>query len=376
MAMLRLPLILLCLGVGSVLAQGVPAPPAVAAKGYLLIDHHSGVVLAEGQADQPFDPASLTKLMTAYVVFGALADGRIALDDAVLVSEKAWRMRGSRMFIEVNTEVAVSELIRGMIIQSGNDASVALAEHISGSVEAFIETMNDTALRLGMTGTAFRNVTGLPSRGHVSTARDLAALARAIINEYPEHYFLYSEREYTFNDIRQYNRNALLRLDPSVDGMKTGYTSRAGYCLVSSAERDGMRLIAVVLGMDTAGERTKGSQALLDYGFSAYETHRLFGYGDPVAQARVLHGEPDTVALGASRDIYVTIPRGRYDYLRATLNLAGELVAPLAHDAPLGELTLEIEDQWLDSVPMFSLHAVQEAGFIGRISGGIDRLFD
>jgi D-alanyl-D-alanine carboxypeptidase (penicillin-binding protein 5/6) len=364
---MRVLLLLLSLVVGSVAAQDGAPVPDINAKSYLLIDHHSGMTLAEGRADEQLDPASLTKLMTAYLVFEALEAGQIALDDLVLVSEKAWRMRGSRMFIEVDTEVQVRDLIRGMIIQSGNDASVALAEHVAGSVDSFVESMNETALEIGMNSTVFRNVSGLPARGHVSTARDLALLARAIIDQFPEHYYLYSEREYTFNEIRQYNRNALLRIDASVDGMKTGYTSRAGYCLVSSAQRGGMRLIAVVLGMDSARERTKGSLALLNYGFESFETHRLYGNGDTVARARVEGGSPDTVALGTARDIYVTIPRGQYEDLRATLNLTGELVAPLTSDAPVGELALAFHDRLVESVPIFSLHSVDSATFFERL---------
>ena len=268
----------------------VAAPPKVTAASHYLVDFSTGTVLAASNADEEVEPASLTKLMTAYVVFKALAADRIAIDDQALVSTKAWKTGGTRMFIDVNSHVEVSDLIRGMLIQSGNDAATALAEHVAGSVEAFVALMNAEAATLGMGNTVFRNPTGLPARGHHSSARDLGVLAKAIISEFPSYYGLYAEREFSYNGIAQPNRNRLLWRDPTVDGMKTGYTDGAGYCLVSSAVRDGMRLIAVVMGGKTPKMRNDGAQALLNYGFDNYETHRLYAAGEALSTARVWGG--------------------------------------------------------------------------------------
>ena len=354
----------------------VPAPPQLDAKSYFLMDYASGEVLAESAATEQYDPASVTKLMTAYVVFKALAEKRIALDDQVYVSERAWRTPGSRMFIEVDTQVPVEKLISGMIIQSGNDASVALAEHVAGSVESFVELMNHYAESLGMTSTHYANPTGLTSKGHVSSARDSALLARAIIAEFPEFYGLYSEKQFTYNEITQHNRNALLWRDESVDGLKTGYTSSAGYCLVSSAERGGMRLIAVVMGMPSAAERASGSQALLNYGFRFYETHRLYARGETVTEAKVRKGGSKTVALGLDEDVYVTVPRGKYGELKATMEVDEELVAPIVEQQGLGEIRVALGDEDISVLPLVSLNAVPEAGILARIADGIMLWFD
>lgn len=376
--MYRLLIACAALIAGSVFAEDfpVPAPPELDAGSYYLMDFASGEVLAESASDEPLEPASLTKLMTAYVVFKALADGRIALTDEVYVSEKAWRTQGSRMFIEVESEVTVDLLLQGMVVQSGNDASVALAEHVAGSVDSFVDLMNQYADRLGMTGTHFGNVTGLPSEGHVSTAHDLALLARAIISEFPDRYSLYSQREFTYNEIKQHNRNALLWRDDSVDGLKTGYTSAAKYCLVSSAEREGMRLIAVVMGMPSANSRADGSQALLNYGFRFYETHKLYARGEPITKARVWKGAPDTVELGLAEDFYITVPRGKYSALKATMDVKTELVAPLEERESVGEVKVSFEEQDIQAVPLVSLHAVREAGFLTRLVDGISLWFD
>jgi D-alanyl-D-alanine carboxypeptidase (penicillin-binding protein 5/6) len=346
----------------------VPAPPQLAAKSYYLMDSASATVLAESAAHDRLEPASLTKLMTAYAVFRALDAGRIAVEDRVVVSEKAWRTQGSRMFIEVQTEVGVGDLLRGMIIQSGNDASVALAEHVAGSVEAFVELMNAYAAALGMAETVYRNPTGLPAEDHLSSAHDSAILARAIIEEFPEYYALYSEREYTYNSITQHNRNALLWRDASVDGLKTGYTESAGYCLVSSARRSGMRLIAVVMGMASADGRTAASEALLNYGFRFFETHKIYARGQQVAEARVWKGDPPSVALGLSDDLFVTIPRGRYPDLAATMELKTELVAPVDEAAQVGEVHISFRGSSLAVLPLVSLHEVPAAGLWTRIS--------
>ncbi|MDX1561598.1 MAG: D-alanyl-D-alanine carboxypeptidase family protein [Gammaproteobacteria bacterium] len=350
--------------------------PAIDARAYVLVDATSGAVLAASAADQPLNPASLTKLMTAYLVFEALENGRLALDDLVRVSEKAWRATGSRMFIEVDSDVVVSDLLRGLIIQSGNDAAIALAEHLAGSEDAFVERMNETAATLGMTGSHFRNTTGLPASGHVSTANDLALLARVLIDDYPQYYSLYSEREFTFNQITQHNRNSLLWRDGGVDGLKTGYTSAAGYCLVSSATRDGMRLIAVVLGASTAAQRAAGSQALLDYGFASFETHKIYSKGQALAEAKVWKGSDDTLSLGLDRDLYVTVPRGRYDALAATMALHANLVAPIAAFEPVGEVELSLGDQVLSVLPLVALDTVDEGWLLTRVADGIALWFE
>lgn len=350
----------------------VPAPPDVPAEAYYLVDAVTGEALGESAGDEPLPPASLTKLMTAYVVFQALAAGAVSVDDDVTVSEKAWRTGGSRMFIEVDTEVGVEALLHGMIVQSGNDASIALAERVAGSEGAFVERMNDQAARLGMTSTTFRNSTGLPAKGHVSSAHDLAILARALIEQFPEYYSLYSEREFTYNSITQHNRNVLLWRDASVDGLKTGHTEAAGYCLATSAERDGMRLIAVILGAKTPKARADAGLALLDYGFEFYETRRLYARGEPVTETRVWKGDPGKVELGLAEDLYVTLPRGRYQDLTATLELAADLVAPVEAAAQAGRMRVAFLGKDLRTLPLVVLRAVPEGGLWTRISDGVE----
>ncbi len=351
----------------------IPAPPQVGAVGYLLIDFASDRVIAEKAADVPVEPASITKLMTAYAVFKALEQGQIHMDDQVRVSEKAWRTQGSRMFIEVDTEVSVEDLLRGMIIQSGNDASVALAEYVAGTEETFVGLMNQYAGMLGMTGTNFENPTGLPGDNHVMTARDIGLLAKAIIDEFPEYYGFYSEREFTYNGIRQHNRNSLLWRDQSVDGLKTGHTDAAGYCLVTSAERDGMRLISVVLGTSSPDARADASQALLGYGFRFYETHRLYASGEEITTARIWRGDPQVAALGLTDDLYVTIPRGKYDSLAAVMDLSTDLFAPLQPQATVGAVRVSLDGELVSDVPLVLLHEVTQAGFFARLKDDIAR---
>ena len=368
----RMPvLVAFCVLAAGLAAADEPPLPPIDAKSYYLVDASSGAVLAESAAAEELDPASLTKLMTAYLVFGALDRGEVGIDDRVLVSEKAWRAPGSRMFIEVGSEVALGDLLRGLIVQSGNDAAIALAEHVSGTVEAFVEAMNRKALELGMTGTRYRNTSGLPARDHVSTAKDTAVLARALIDEFPQHYALYSEREFTFNQITQHNRNALLWRDESVDGLKTGYTSAAGYCLVSSAERDGMRLIAVVFGASTADARTESSMALLDHGFGAYETHKLYSRGEAIAQARVYKGKRELLALGPAADVFVTVPRGAYASLDASAALTADLVAPLELYQAVGELAITLGGELVSVLPLVALETVQEGWLLTRMTDGV-----
>ena len=354
----------------------IPAPPQLGVKGYILIDHATGDIVAESNPDEILEPASLTKLMTAYTVFKALEDELISLDDQVRVSERAWGTEGSRTFIEIDTPVSVEDLLQGMIVQSGNDASVALAEHMAGTEEVFTDLMNFYADQLGMENSSFRNSTGLPDPDHYMTARDAATIARAIIAEFPEYYMWYSQREFTYNDIEQFNRNTLLWRDESVDGLKTGYTEAAGYCLVTSAERSGMRLVSVVMGSHSAEARANDSQALLNYGFRFFETYRLFSDGDEVTTARVWKGETDTVSLGVSEDHYLTIPKGRYDSLNSEKTLDDELTAPIEAGTTLGTVTISMNDEELAVLPLVALADVGEAGLWKRIKDEISLWFE
>ena len=354
----------------------IPAPPQLGVKGYILIDQATGDAIAESNPDEVLEPASLTKLMTAYTVFKALGDGQISLDDEVRVSEKAWGTEGSRTFIEVGSTVSVEDLLQGMIVQSGNDASVALAEHVAGSEEVFADLMNHYAAQLGMESSSFRNSTGLPDPDHYMTARDAATIARAIIAEFPEYYMWYSQRQFTYNDIEQTNRNLLLWRDESVDGLKTGYTEAAGYCLVTSAERSGMRLVSVVMGSDSAEARANDSQALLNYGFRFFETYRLYSEGDEVTTARVWKGETDTLPLGVAQDYFLTIPKGRYDSLDSETNLDTELTAPIEAGTALGTVTISMNDEELAVLPLVALGNVGEAGLWKRIKDEISLWFE
>lgn len=348
-----------------------PAPPEISARGYLLMDYQSGKVLAERNADEPLEPASLTKIMTVHVALGELARGALALDDEVWVSEKAWRTGGSRMFIEVDSRVRVEDLLRGIIIQSGNDASVALAEHIAGSESAFAQMMNDEAARLGMTQTRFLNATGLPAEGHITTARDIAKVAAAIMREFPDYYDWYSELEFTYNQITQQNRNRLLRRTQGVDGVKTGHTEAAGYCLVASAERDGQRLITVVMGTDSDEARMRDSEALLNYGYRFFESHKLFDAGQVLAQLRVYFGESKLLDAGPAQALYVTIPRGGYEVMSAELVPEEGLEAPIAAGQPVGSIEVRLQDALIERVPAVALTDMQEGGLIKR---GVDTL--
>jgi D-alanyl-D-alanine carboxypeptidase (penicillin-binding protein 5/6) len=330
------------------------------------MDASTGRVLASKQPDKHMGPASLTKLMTAYVVYHALDDGSIALEDEVRVSEKAWRMGGSQMFLEVGTTANVDELLDGLVVQSGNDAAVALAEHVAGSETAFVEQMNHYARELGLENTHFENPEGLSSETHYSSALDVARLSQAIIREFPKHYRRYSKKSFEYNSIEQYNRNDLLWSDPNVDGLKTGYTEEAGYCLATSSKRDGMRLISVVMGSPSEGARAEDSRALLAWGFRFYETHRLYARGEVLKEARIWKGARDQVPLGLADDLVVTIPRGEYEQLEANMSFPGRLVAPARKGESLGTVRVVLNGDAVAEAPLVALEEVPEGSFFQR----------
>jgi len=353
----------------------IPAAPSLGANSYILVDFHSGHVLVENNPDMPVEPASITKVMTSYVVFTELAEGNIQLDDVVDVSENAWRTGGSRMFIEPGMEVTLEQLIRGMVIQSGNDASVALAEHLAGTEEAFAGLMNHYATQLGLENSHFTNATGLPHEDHYTTARDVAILSAALIRDFPDFYTLYSEKEYSFNNIRQHNRNNLLWRDPAVDGLKTGHTQAAGYCLAASAKRDGMRLISVVLGSSSESSRVAESQSLLNYGFRFFETVQLYKAGQELAQGRIWKGEQEQIRLGIQDDLFITIPRGRYEDLDAQVEMRPDLIAPVAEGERVGQISIRLENEEVANRGLIALEAANEAGFFGRTWDGLSLWF-
>ena len=357
--------------------KGMPTPaaPTLGANSYILLDFNSGSVLVESNPDMRVEPASITKVMTSYVVFTELAAGNITLDELVNVTEAAWRTGGSRMFIEPGMEVTVEQLLKGMVVQSGNDASVALAEHLAGTEDAFADLMNHYATQLGMSNSHFTNATGLPHEDHYTTARDVAILSAAVIAEFPDYYRWYSEKEYNFNNIRQHNRNNLLWRDPAVDGLKTGHTEAAGYCLAASAKRDGMRLISVVLGSASESSRVSESQSLLNYGFRFFETVQLYKAGQELAQGKVWKGEKEQIRLGIGDELFVTIPRGRYDDLDAQVEMRPELVAPIAAGEQVGQISIRLEDTEIASRGLVALESINEAGFFGRTWDGMTMWF-
>ncbi|UCC56799.1 MAG: D-alanyl-D-alanine carboxypeptidase [Gammaproteobacteria bacterium] len=363
------PLLLLCLVYASPQAAPlpVPKPPATGAKAYILQDFDSKRIVAEKDSDKSVEPASITKLMTAYAVFTELRNGNITLEEKVTISEKAWRTPGSRMFVEVDKQVSVEDLLKGMIIQSGNDATVALAEHIAGSEDTFAALMNRQAEEIGLTGSHFMNSTGLPDAEHYMTARDIAILAGRLIREFPEYYKWYSQKEFTFNNITQYNRNKLLWRDESVDGVKTGHTDSAGYCLVTSAKQENMRLISVVLGTASENARAEASQALLNYGFRFFETHKLYDEGNQLTTSRVWKGNTDTVSLGINEPLYATIPRGQYNLLDASMIIDNLITAPVAEGKPLGTVYVKLGDTVIAEQKLVALQAVEEGPFWRRI---------
>jgi len=357
-------------------AVPIPAAPKVAAKNYILVDANSGRVLAEKEADIQVEPASITKLMTSYVIYNELEAGRLSMDDMVTISEKAWRMGGSRMYVEVDKQVSVNDLMKGLIIQSGNDATVALAEHIAGTERAFVDLMNQYAAELGMDGTTFLNSTGWPEEGHLTTARDISKLALAVIQQFPEHYAWYKEKVFTFNNIKQYNRNKLLWSDDSVDGIKTGHTESAGYCLVASSVRSDMRLISVVLGTDSEKARASVSKSLLNYGFRFFETHRLYAAGEVLNRSRVWKGDSEKVSLGLLEDLYITIPRGSYGQLEAVMDVDASIVAPLDEGSQHGAVRVNLAEEEMLHTPLVALESVGEGSMFQIAKDHILQLFN
>lgn len=353
----------------------IPAMPELAAKSYVLMDAASGNILVEHNADERLPPASLTKLMTAYIATVEMKRGQIAEQDLVTVSEKAWRTGGSRMFIDVGKQVSVDDLLHGIIIQSGNDASVALAEHIAGSEEAFASMMNTAAARLQLNNTHFMNATGLPSEDHYSSAHDMAKLARAIIYEDPEHYAIYAQKEFLWNGIKQPNRNLLLWRDKTVDGLKTGHTEEAGYCLVASAVRDDMRLISVVFGTNSEAARAAETQKLLTYGFRFFETKTFYKKGVELAESKVWKGQQDTVKVGLADDLTLTLPRGQLQKMAATMVLDESVVAPVKKGDRLGVVEVRLANEVLHTADLVALQDVEEGGFFSRFIDAIRMFF-
>lgn len=362
-------------GAPSQAPQIVPKPPEINATSYILMDAMTGKVLVEQNADQPLPPASLTKIMTTYVADTELSAGNISLDDQVNVSIKAWKAEGSKMFIQEGTTVRLEDIMRGIIIQSGNDASIALAEHIAGSEEAFADLMNQHARQLGMTNSYFLNASGLPDPNHVMSARDLATLARTIITHFPEQYKIYGEREFTYNNIRQPNRNSLLFTDPNVDGMKTGFTDDAGYCLVASSVRDGMRLVTVVMGATSTDARAVETQKLLTFGFRFFENHQLFTGNHVLGNTRVWSGVADQVDVGIQEPMSVTLPRGQLANLETVLELDDNIKAPIAAGQPLGKVKVSLGDEVFYDGPVVAMQDVPQGGWIKRLMDWLHLFF-
>jgi D-alanyl-D-alanine carboxypeptidase (penicillin-binding protein 5/6) len=354
----------------------IPKAPTIDARAYILMDYESGKVLGEEKADERMEPASLTKLMSAYAVFKALKEGRLKLDDMVPISEHAWKAEGSRTFVQVGTTVPAEILVKGMIIQSGNDATIALAERVGGSEPAFAQLMNEYSKRLGMKNTHWQDASGLPNPNHYTTARDMAIMARALIAEFPEYYKYYSMKEFTWNKIKQQNRNGLLTRDPTVDGMKTGHTESAGYCLVTSAKRGNMRLITVVLGTPSIKAREDGSAALLNYGYTFYETAKVKSRGDTILTPRVYKSDIENPPVGVLQDIVVVVGRGEAATLKTKATVTEPLIAPLPANKPVGTLTVTTQTgEAVAKVPLYPLKTVEEGGLWTRLVDSVMLMF-
>lgn len=361
------------LATGAALAADtpVPSPPQVPGTAHVLVDMDSGRVLAESNADARLEPASLTKIMTAHIVFRALKENKVKLEDEVLVSEKAWRTGGSRTFIDVNTRVKLEDLLKGLIVQSGNDAAVALAEHVAGSEDTFVKMMNEEARRLGMTGTHYVNSTGLPDPDHYGTARDLVKLTESTIRDFPEYYPWYAIKEFVHNNIKQTNRNLLLWRDETVDGVKTGHTKAAGYCLVASAKREGMRLISVLMGTKSEQERARETLSLLNYGFRFYEAHRLHGAGEPLAQVKTWKGVKRELPVGVAADLSITVPRGQHDGIATRLEVEPRILAPVARGQVIGKVVVEQAGKVVREAPLVALEEIPLGSWFRRLIDAI-----
>lgn len=356
-------------------AQAIPPPPQVPVRAYVLMDYQSGNLLANVKGDERMEPASITKLMTAYVIYKALKSAKIRLNDQVTISEKAWRTPGSKMFIKVGSQVSVEDLLMGMVVQSGNDATVALAEHVAGSEETFAKLMNQEAERLGLKNSHFTNAPGLPDPNHYMSARDIAVLTQALIQDFPDQYARYSIRSFKYNNIEQQNRNRLLLTDSSVDGVKTGHTESAGYCLVSSARRNDTRLIGVVLGADKERDRFQASQALLNYGFSFFESRKLYDANTPIVTARIWKGQGNELPLGVTHALYVTVPKGQAPQVSTTTTVQPKIVAPARKDQPFGDIVVKLGDQEVSKTSLVALQEVPESGWFGRMIDSILMFF-
>ena len=353
----------------------IPAPPQLATEGHILLDAATGTVIVEENAEMRLPPASLTKIMTSYIIASEIQQGRISLDDLVPISVKAWKMEGSRMFIREGTEVKVADLIRGIVIQSGNDASVAMAEFIAGDEQAFADIMNQVAQKLGMTRTQFKNATGLPDEGHYTTAKDLSLLARALIRDFPEHYKVYKEKYFSYNDIRQANRNSLLWRDDAVDGMKTGHTQAAGFCLVASAEKKELRLISVVMGATSERSRSTESQKLINYGFRYFESVKLYDGLESLKRVKVWGGLHESLDVGIEAPARLTIPKGAREALSAEVTLDPEINAPVSQGQTLGLLRISLEGETVLERPVVALNGVDEAGLVSSLIDEISLFF-
>ena len=353
----------------------IPAPPQLATEGHILLDAATGTVIIEENAEMRLPPASLTKIMTSYIIASEIQQGRISLDDLVPISVKAWKMEGSRMFIREGTEVKVADLIRGIVIQSGNDASVAMAEFIAGDEDAFADVMNQVAQKLGMTRTQFKNATGLPDEGHYTTAKDLSILARALIRDFPEHYKVYKEKYFSYNDIRQANRNSLLWRDDAVDGMKTGHTQAAGFCLVASAEKKDMRLVSVVMGATSERSRSTESQKLINYGFRYFESVKLYDGLESLRRVKVWGGLHESLDVGIEAPARLTIPTGARGALAAEVTLDPVIKAPVSQGQTLGLLRISLEGETLLERPVVALNGVDEAGLVSSLIDEVSLFF-
>jgi len=353
----------------------IPAPPQLATEGHILLDAATGTVIIEENAEMRLPPASLTKIMTSYIIASEIQQGRISLDDLVPISVKAWKMEGSRMFIREGTEVKVADLIRGIVIQSGNDASVAMAEFIAGDEDAFADVMNQVAQKLGMTRTQFKNATGLPDEGHYTTAKDLSILARALIRDFPEHYKIYKEKYFSYNDIRQANRNSLLWRDDAVDGMKTGHTQAAGFCLVASAEKKDMRLVSVVMGATSERARSTESQKLINYGFRYFESVKLYDGLESLRRVKVWGGLHESLDVGIEAPARLTIPTGARGALAAEVTLDPVIKAPVSQGQTLGLLRISLEGETLLERPVVALNGVDEAGLVSSLIDEVSLFF-